>query len=180
MCCKAAGLTLLAVGVYSAKFGTGVAARYVENRLGKPSLIRDTSRFTFFEALKHPYKVQFFILLILYSATAKLHYMDTGYGNAKAQQSSTRTSNENDGFNHVIDDAQNDAIGMFTVYSGGDAADVTNFYKWKYKPNKCLSQQVDLWNIEVNASQEAKELLGEEYLTYLDCQVQVTNGRACI
>ena len=52
-------MTLLAVGVYSAKFGTGVAARYVENRLGKPSLIRDTSRFTFFEAVKHPYKVYF-------------------------------------------------------------------------------------------------------------------------
>jgi len=50
---------LLAVGVYSAKFGTGVAARYIENRLGKPSLIRDTSRFTFFEAVKHPYKVNF-------------------------------------------------------------------------------------------------------------------------
>ena len=55
--CQAAGLTLLAVGVYTAKFGTGVAARYVENRLGKPSLIRETSRFTFFEALRHPYKV---------------------------------------------------------------------------------------------------------------------------
>jgi ATPase family AAA domain-containing protein 3A/B len=52
----AAGLTLLAVGVYSAKFGTGVAARYIENRLGKPSLIRETSRLTFFEAIKHPYK----------------------------------------------------------------------------------------------------------------------------
>jgi len=64
VCCKAAGLTLLAVGVYSAKFGTGVAARYVENRLGKPSLIRDTSRFTFFEALKHPYKVRVFSCFI--------------------------------------------------------------------------------------------------------------------
>ena len=50
-------MSLLAVGVYSAKFGTGVAARYVENRLGKPSLIRETSRLTFFQALKHPIKV---------------------------------------------------------------------------------------------------------------------------
>lgn len=48
------GVTLLAVGIYSAKFGTGVAARYIENRLGKPSLIRETSRLTFFEAIKHP------------------------------------------------------------------------------------------------------------------------------
>ncbi|KAK2150461.1 hypothetical protein LSH36_404g02037 [Paralvinella palmiformis] len=52
----AAGLTLVAVGVYAAKFGTGVAARYIENRLGKPSLIRETSRLTFFEGLKHPVK----------------------------------------------------------------------------------------------------------------------------
>ena len=54
---QAAGLTLVAVGVYAAKFGTGVAARYIENRLGKPSLIRETSRLTFFEGLKHPVKV---------------------------------------------------------------------------------------------------------------------------
>ncbi len=54
---QAAGLTLLAIGVYSAKFGTGVAARYIENRLGKPSLIRETSRLTFGEAVKRPIKV---------------------------------------------------------------------------------------------------------------------------
>lgn len=52
----AAGLTLLAAGVYSAKFGIGVAARYTENRLGKPSLVRETSRFTAIHALKHPIK----------------------------------------------------------------------------------------------------------------------------
>ncbi|XP_014667844.1 PREDICTED: ATPase family AAA domain-containing protein 3-B-like isoform X1 [Priapulus caudatus] len=52
----AGGLTLLALGVYSAKMGTGVAARYVESRLGKPSLIRETSRLTFVDALKHPIK----------------------------------------------------------------------------------------------------------------------------
>ena len=56
---------MLAIGVYSAKFGTGVAARYIENRLGKPSLIRDTSRFTFFEAIKHPYKVYIYIYIYL-------------------------------------------------------------------------------------------------------------------
>ncbi|ELT95487.1 hypothetical protein CAPTEDRAFT_220985 [Capitella teleta] len=53
---SAAGLTLLAIGVYSAKFGTGVAARYIESRLGKPSLIRETSRFTVIDAMKHPVK----------------------------------------------------------------------------------------------------------------------------
>ena len=55
--CQAAGVSLLAVGIYSAKFGTGVAARYVESRLGKPSLIRETSRFTAIDAAKHPIKV---------------------------------------------------------------------------------------------------------------------------
>lgn len=52
-----AGLTLLAVGVYSARNATAVAGRYIEARLGKPSLVRETSRFTVAEALKHPIKV---------------------------------------------------------------------------------------------------------------------------
>lgn len=52
----AAGISLVAIGVYTAKYGTGVAARFVEARLGKPSLVRETSRLTFFEALKHPIK----------------------------------------------------------------------------------------------------------------------------
>uniref|UniRef100_A0A803Y9V8 ATPase family AAA domain containing 3A n=1 Tax=Meleagris gallopavo TaxID=9103 RepID=A0A803Y9V8_MELGA len=54
---KVAGLTLLAVGVYSAKNATAVAGRYIEARLGKPSLVRETSRITVLEALKHPIKV---------------------------------------------------------------------------------------------------------------------------
>jgi len=49
-----AGLSLLAVGVYSAKMGIGVTARYVEARLGKPSLVRDTSRLTLLTGLRHP------------------------------------------------------------------------------------------------------------------------------
>uniref|UniRef100_A0AAY4B361 AAA+ ATPase domain-containing protein n=1 Tax=Denticeps clupeoides TaxID=299321 RepID=A0AAY4B361_9TELE len=53
-----AGLTLLAVGVYSARNATGVAGRYIEARLGKPSLVRETSRFTVAEAVKHPIKVE--------------------------------------------------------------------------------------------------------------------------
>ncbi|XP_056615333.1 ATPase family AAA domain containing 3 [Triplophysa dalaica] len=52
-----AGLTLLAVGVYSARNATAVAGRYIEARLGKPSLVRETSRLTVMEALKHPIKV---------------------------------------------------------------------------------------------------------------------------
>ena len=48
---------MVAVGVYAAKYGTGVAAKYIESRLGKPSLVRDTSRFTALEALKHPINV---------------------------------------------------------------------------------------------------------------------------
>ncbi|XP_028940083.1 ATPase family AAA domain-containing protein 3A [Antrostomus carolinensis] len=52
-----AGLTLLAVGVYSAKNATAVAGRYIEARLGKPSLVRETSRISVLEALKHPIKV---------------------------------------------------------------------------------------------------------------------------
>ncbi|XP_064156747.1 ATPase family AAA domain-containing protein 3-like isoform X8 [Anguilla rostrata] len=53
----AAGLTLLAVGVYSARNATAVAGRYIEARLGKPSLVRETSRITVGEAIKHPVKV---------------------------------------------------------------------------------------------------------------------------
>lgn len=55
---QVAGLTLLAVGVYSAKNATAVAGRYIEARLGKPSLVRETSRITVLEALKHPIKVE--------------------------------------------------------------------------------------------------------------------------
>ena len=50
----AAGLSLLAVGIYTAKRGTGVAASYVSARLGKPSLVRATSRLSAFDAFKHP------------------------------------------------------------------------------------------------------------------------------
>jgi ATPase family AAA domain-containing protein 3A/B len=48
------GLTFLAVGWYSAKRGTGIMAKYVEARLGKPSLVRETSRITPIEFVKHP------------------------------------------------------------------------------------------------------------------------------
>ncbi|XP_077941339.1 ATPase family AAA domain-containing protein 3 isoform X2 [Gasterosteus aculeatus] len=51
-----AGLTLLAAGVYSARNATAVAGRYIKARLGKPSLVRETSRITVAEAIKHPVK----------------------------------------------------------------------------------------------------------------------------
>lgn len=54
---QVAGFTLLAVGVYSARNATGVIGRYIEARLGKPSLVRETSRITVGEAIKHPVKV---------------------------------------------------------------------------------------------------------------------------
>lgn len=50
----AGGLSLLALGIYSAKGFTGVAAKYVESRLGKPSLVRETSRFSLLESVRHP------------------------------------------------------------------------------------------------------------------------------
>ncbi|XP_030661717.1 ATPase family AAA domain-containing protein 3C-like [Nomascus leucogenys] len=52
-----AGLTLLAVGVYSAKKATLVAGRFIKARLGKPPLVRETSRITVLEALRHPIQV---------------------------------------------------------------------------------------------------------------------------
>ena len=54
---QVAGRTLLALGVYSAKNATSVAGRYIEARLGKPSLVRETSRITVLEALRHPVQV---------------------------------------------------------------------------------------------------------------------------
>jgi ATPase family AAA domain-containing protein 3A/B len=47
-------VTGVAVGVYSAKTGIGIAGRFVEARLGKPSLVRDTSRMTTTQFFRHP------------------------------------------------------------------------------------------------------------------------------
>ncbi|XP_053966633.1 ATPase family AAA domain-containing protein 3A homolog [Anastrepha ludens] len=52
----AGGLSLLALGVYAAKGATGVSARYVEARIGKPTLVGETSRFAFLDAIQHPIK----------------------------------------------------------------------------------------------------------------------------
>lgn len=54
---QALGISLAAAGIYGAKYSIGVAARYTEARLGKPSLVRETSRITVLETLKHPIQV---------------------------------------------------------------------------------------------------------------------------
>ncbi|XP_077302521.1 ATPase family AAA domain containing bor [Arctopsyche grandis] len=48
------GLSAIALGVYTAKGATSVTARYIEARIGKPTLISETSRFSLLETLKHP------------------------------------------------------------------------------------------------------------------------------
>lgn len=46
--------TALALGIYTAKVTTGVAGRYVEARLGKPSLVRETSRRSTAQSIINP------------------------------------------------------------------------------------------------------------------------------
>lgn len=52
----ALGASGLALGVYAAKTGTGILGRFIEANLGKPSLVRDTSRVSVLNAFKHPIK----------------------------------------------------------------------------------------------------------------------------
>ena len=47
-------LTALAFGLYTAKVSTGVVGRYVEARLGKPSLVRETTKTNIIQAVKSP------------------------------------------------------------------------------------------------------------------------------
>jgi ATPase family AAA domain-containing protein 3A/B len=49
-----AAVTAMALGIYAARTGTGVAGRYIEARLGKPSLVRETSRRTPLQWLTRP------------------------------------------------------------------------------------------------------------------------------
>jgi ATPase family AAA domain-containing protein 3A/B len=50
----AGGLSLVALGIYTAKGSTNMTVRYIESRLGKPSLVRETSRFAFLDSIWHP------------------------------------------------------------------------------------------------------------------------------
>jgi ATPase family AAA domain-containing protein 3A/B len=47
-------LTGVAAGIYTTKTGAGIAGRFIEARLGKPSLVRETSRLTVSSIVKHP------------------------------------------------------------------------------------------------------------------------------
>jgi len=47
-------VTGVAVGVYTARTSIGIAGRFVEARLGKPSLVRETSRFSVGQAVRDP------------------------------------------------------------------------------------------------------------------------------
>ncbi len=49
-------LTVLAFGVYTAKISTSVAGKFIESRLGKPSLIRETSKTNFLQSIASPIK----------------------------------------------------------------------------------------------------------------------------
>lgn len=50
----AATASIVALGYFTAKTGTGVAGRYIEARLGKPSLVRETSKKNVLQALRSP------------------------------------------------------------------------------------------------------------------------------
>ncbi|XP_015793403.1 ATPase family AAA domain-containing protein 3-B [Tetranychus urticae] len=50
----AASLTLIAAGIYSAKYGISIVGRSIESRIGKPSLVRDTSRLNAIDMVRHP------------------------------------------------------------------------------------------------------------------------------
>jgi ATPase family AAA domain-containing protein 3A/B len=47
-------ITGIAVGIYTARTSIGITGRYVEARLGKPSLVRETSRFTTSQFIRDP------------------------------------------------------------------------------------------------------------------------------
>jgi len=47
-------LSAMALGIYTAKVSTGVLGRFIEARLGKPSLVRETSRTSVLAALRRP------------------------------------------------------------------------------------------------------------------------------
>lgn len=52
----ALGLTLFAGGIYTAKYSVSIAARSIEARIGRPKLIKETSRLNITDFLSHPIK----------------------------------------------------------------------------------------------------------------------------
>ena len=47
-------LTVVAFGVYTARISTGVIGRHIEARLGKPSLVRETTKKNIFQTIRSP------------------------------------------------------------------------------------------------------------------------------
>lgn len=48
-------ITGIAAGVYTTKMGVRIAGRFIESRLGKPSLVRETSKITMLNMFKNPF-----------------------------------------------------------------------------------------------------------------------------
>ncbi|XP_018648805.1 putative ATPase [Schistosoma mansoni] len=65
-------LTLLAGGVYGAKYGIGTFAKVIESRIGKPALVRETSRLNIVDTCRHPIKVWIFAKTVLQRPTDPL------------------------------------------------------------------------------------------------------------
>lgn len=53
--------TVLAAGVYGAKYGLGTLARFIESLIGKPKLVRETSRLNTVDLVRHPIQVSWFL-----------------------------------------------------------------------------------------------------------------------
>ncbi|CAM9346322.1 unnamed protein product, partial [Ectocarpus fasciculatus] len=49
-------ITCVSFGIYAAKISTGIAGRFVEARLGKPTLVRETTKMNVLQMLRHPVK----------------------------------------------------------------------------------------------------------------------------
>ena len=47
--------TIVAFGIYTARVSTGVAGRYIEARLGKPSLVRETTKKSVLQMVRSPF-----------------------------------------------------------------------------------------------------------------------------
>ena len=56
--------TVLAAGVYGAKYGLGTLARYVESLIGKPKLVRETSRLNTVDLIWHPIQVLMVLMVV--------------------------------------------------------------------------------------------------------------------
>lgn len=51
----AATLTIVAFGIYTARVSTGVVGRYIEARIGKPSLVRETTKKNILQMIRSPF-----------------------------------------------------------------------------------------------------------------------------